>query len=205
LGPVLWGAWEKTRNPLGWDRKKVGIALISVGTVITTGLQFGWLAMIQSGAGIFWLAFPPAFAAVILFVWGMIETQAKLYAELAQTTSVKIAGLETEISAFKHPPPDYEAWRHKNLIDLRTAAFLWCDEAPGMSMSKKVTQWYHALSGAIQEGKLDFVPQLAGASMREHQIRVQKDNPNLNTLVTRDRLRDFAKANGYDPIFLREV
>lgn len=55
--------------------------------------------MITTTAGLFWVAVPAAFAAIILFIWGIIETQANLYRDLQKTSSEIIVGLQSKVSS----------------------------------------------------------------------------------------------------------
>lgn len=202
---VLRGAWDKTRHPLGWDRKKFAVALLAIGALIASGLHFGWLAMFESAASIFWAAFPPAFAAAVLFIWGIIETQASMYRELA----IDFDGLNAALKKGQASSVNYEAWKHVPEMSLKDASFLWCNKVPAISMPSDVTQWYNALSGAIKTGALKFVADYGGTSpnpsLRQAQYHYQKQNPNLNTTVSRQALKDFAAANDHDPIFLRDL
>jgi hypothetical protein len=205
---VLAGAWDKTWRPLGWDRKKVGVALVAVGTVVVAGITLGLAAMITTATGYFWAIAPVAFAAFILFAWGFIETQATLYADLSKTTGAKISELEAALAKTEEPPPpDYSAWRHVDELTLRKAAFLWCDLEPGISVpSPKVRAWLAALRAAVKKGELDFVLKYSYYGPdRSRQRRHQMENPYDDTVVKRSALQQFAKKHGYDPIFLRDA
>jgi len=201
---VIAKAWQQTKTSFGWNGKTAAVVLTALGTIAVAGLRGDLSAMNTSAVGYFWIAFAPALAGTVLFIWNVIETQATLYGALRESASSRIQELEAEIERHKKPPPDYEAWKHAEKIDLRTAAFLWCDEAPKLKMSPKVTQWYNALVGAIQKGELEFVPKVTRDYARDAEIASQKRNPNLHTEVTRAQLRVFAKRHGYDPKFLRD-
>jgi hypothetical protein len=110
--------------------------------------------MITSAVGYLWIAVPVAFAAIILFVWGFLQTTASLYADLGNTSRTTISELEAALAQYQKPAPDYEAWRHVDRLTLREAAFLWCDLSPGPSMPPNVQAWFNALSSAIQRGEL---------------------------------------------------
>jgi hypothetical protein len=95
---VISGAWGKTKNPILWDRKKFAVAQVALGIVFLAGLEFGLAALIGTAAGVFWLAFPPVFAAAVLFLWGIIETQAELYASLAETSGKAISERQAKLA-----------------------------------------------------------------------------------------------------------
>ena len=149
---VLSGAWDRTYNPLGWNAKKVAVVLIAVGTIVAADVHLGLAAMITSAVGYLWIAVPVAFAAIILFVWGFLQTTASLCADLGNTSRTTISELEAALAQYQKPAPDYEAWRHVDRLTLREAAFLWCDLSPGPSMPPNVQAWFNALSSAIQRG-----------------------------------------------------
>jgi hypothetical protein len=153
---VLSGAWDRTYNPLGWNAKKVAVVLIAVGTIVAADVHLGLAAMITSAVGYLWIAVPVAFAAIILFVWGFLQTTASLYADLGNTSRTTISELEAALAQYQKPAPDYEAWLHVDRLTLREAAFLWCDLSPGPSMPPNVQAWFNALSSAIQRGELPF-------------------------------------------------
>jgi hypothetical protein len=180
--------------------------LTGLATIAIAGLRGDLSAMSTSAVGYFWIAAAPMFATIMLFLCNVIETQAGLYDELAEASASKILELESELDRHRKAPPDYDAWWHRETIELRTAASLWCDESPTtMKMSPKVQQWYNALAGAIQERELEFVPKLSDEPrLRITSIERQRQNPDLATEVTRTQLRKFAKLHGYNPKFLKD-
>ena len=103
---VISGAWAKTKNPVLWDRKKFAVAQVALGIVFLAGLELGLEALIGTAAGLFWLAFPPAFAAAALFLWGIIETQAELYASLAETSGGAISERQAKLPIPEIKTPD---------------------------------------------------------------------------------------------------
>jgi len=200
---VLSGAWDRTYNPLGWNAKKVAVVLIAVGTIVAADVHLGLAAMITSAVGYLWIAVPVAFAAIILFVWGFLQTTASLYADLGNTSRTTISELEAALAQYQKPAPDYEAWRHVDRLTLREAAFLWCDLSPGPSMPPNVQAWLNALSAAIQRGELPFEHQPHAFGHTERQL--EKKGPTLITVVMRTALQRFARANNHHPIFLRDA
>jgi hypothetical protein len=200
---VLSGAWDRTYNPLGWNAKKVAVVLIAVGTIVAADVHLGLAAMITSAVGYLWIAVPVAFAAIILFVWGFLQTTASLYADLGNTSRTTISELEAALAQYQKPAPDYEAWRHVDRLTLREAAFLWCDLSPGPSMPPNVQAWFNALSSAIQRGELPFEHQPHAFGHTERQL--EKKGPTLITVVMRTALQRFARANNHHPIFLRDA
>src|ERR1700730_10511820 len=119
---VLEGALAETIHPLGWGKKQLAIVLTAIGTIGGALFHFGWAAMIETAAGLAWLAFPPVFAALVLFVTGAIQTQAKLYRELTQSTGDEIKSLQGKLTKYEDTRPNYEALRHKERMEVRTAA-----------------------------------------------------------------------------------
>ena len=55
---------------------------------------------------------PIAFAALVFFVWGALQTTAELYAKLYTTSRTRTTGILGRLRSNKSRPPDYEAWRH---------------------------------------------------------------------------------------------
>jgi hypothetical protein len=202
---VFAGAWDKTYKPLGWDRNKAAVVLIAVGAIGAAFFQLGWAAMITSVTGYLWIAAPAVFAAFILFGWGIIETQANLYATLAQTSSATIVELESTLANSKEPAPDYVAWRHVDLLNIRQAAFLWCELSPRISMPPKVQAWSNALGSAVRKGELSFEVQHSYYGHADTERAAQKKNPHPETIVKRIALQAWAKQHDYDPIFLRDA
>ena len=100
---VLSGAWDRTYNPLGWNAKKVAVVLIAVGTIVAADVHLGLAAMITSAVGYLWIAVPVAFAAIILFVWGFLQTTASLCADLGNTSRTTISELEAALAQYQKP------------------------------------------------------------------------------------------------------
>jgi hypothetical protein len=71
-------------------------------------------------------------------------------------------------------------------------------------MPAKVKEHFDMLRGAIQSANLKFVLEIGDPYMRDVRIRMARENPNINTIVTRAALKEFAGNFGYDPIFLRD-
>jgi hypothetical protein len=202
---VLSGAWDRTYKPFGWNAKKVAVVLIAICTIIAAGVDLGLAAMITSAVGYLWIAAPVAFAAIVLFAWGFLQTTASLYADLSNTSRTAISELEAALAQYQKPPPDYEAWRHVDRLTLREAAFLWCDLSPGPSMPPNVQAWFDAFCSAIQRRELPFEHQPRAYGHAETERQLEKRNPTLNTVVMRTALQRFAKANDHHPRFLRDA
>jgi hypothetical protein len=82
--------------------------------------------------------------------------------------------------------PNYEAWKHVDRFTINQAAHLWCDIDPNLQDTLDTTAWAIGLSSAVKKGELKY-EMLSGSLM-----------------VTREALKAFAKAHGYDPRFLRD-
>ena len=70
-------------------------------------------------------------------------------------------------------------------------------------MSDKVRAWFNAIRSAIQKGELGFELGPGSGSVSERRT-YQKDNPNLDTIVTRDQLKAYATEIGEAPLFLQD-
>jgi hypothetical protein len=197
---VFRGAWDRTYKPLGWDRKKVALVLLAIGAIIVAGAHLGLAAMITTATGYFWIAVPAAFAAAVLFFWGVFQTQAEMYA----TSVATIAELEVTLAQSKQPPPDYAAYRHVDLLRLREAAFLWCDLPPRISMPANVQAWLNALASSVRRGDIDFEPQPKAFIDHRQAKALEQLRPTADTVVKRTELQRWAKLHGHDPIFLRD-
>ncbi|MEA2889174.1 MAG: hypothetical protein QOD11_3534 [Bradyrhizobium sp.] len=130
-----------------------------------------------------------------------MEAQSKLYASQVRLNDA----LRALLAKHEQPTPNYEAWRHVHELNLRQAAFLWCDIEPRMSSPPEVTAWTKALEAAIKKAELSFVPKFSEYGSHGDQYKQQMEGAWHETVVTRDQLRAFAKAHGYDPIFLRDA
>ncbi|WP_137044689.1 hypothetical protein [Pseudolabrys sp. FHR47] len=201
---VLKTAGRETISSFGWNKKTLAAVLTALGTVIVAGLRGDLSTMTSSASGYFWLALAPFLAALVLFIWSIIETQAQMYADLSAATAFEIHTLKTESRLASARTPNYGAWSHVDRLSLKQAAFLWSDEEPGISMSKNVTAWYYALSSAIQKGELKFEPHYSGPMSKHIQYDMLKKNPNLDTVVTRSHLKEFASIHNYTPNFLKD-
>ncbi|WP_334368833.1 hypothetical protein [Bradyrhizobium sp. AZCC 1578] len=161
--------------------------------------------MTETATGYVWLGLAPILAGLILFAWNFIEAQAQIYEKLAISHRAEVSELQARLARFDEPTPNYEAWRHVNELKVKQAAFLWCEIEPRISQTPKVTAWANALEAAIKKGELGFVPKLSQYGSEAAQYIEQQKGAWSETIVTRDQLRSFAQAHGYDPIFLREA
>jgi hypothetical protein len=201
---VLRDAWDKTYKPLGWDRKKAAVVLLAVGAIFVAGLQLGLAAMITTAAGYLWIAAPAGFAAIVLFVWGIIETQAKVYAELSAAHTEAINSFESKISQLivEKILPEYEKWRQVHKYTLSEVSSLWCDVEPGTIDTKEIKAQKRALESAIQTNKLPFIHKRhSGAS----DIEYQRNHPAWDTELRRTDLKQYALSIGQNPRFLRDA
>jgi hypothetical protein len=196
---VLSTAWRETRYPFRFSTKAVAALVTALAPIMIAGLRGGFAGMTSTGTGYFLIALAPVSAAFVLFVCNVIEAQTMIYA----AARTRIADLEAVLG--KSLELNYDAWRHREKLELREAAFLWCDMQPRTSMPPNVRAWYEGLVGAIQTGELQFLPQhFLDAQPGDIQRRLQQERPTFKTVVTRSHLRTFAKLHGYDPAFLRD-
>jgi hypothetical protein len=197
-GKVWRRAWIETKQSFGWNLKTLATALIAgAGGFVTSRL-----GMIASATAIF----SAAIAILLLFAWNFFSAQAKLYAELSQTSGDKIRELEGAFARIKGRPPDYAAWRHVDELTIWQAAFLWCDLEPSSSSQQNAIAWRNALVAAVKKGELEFVhqPAIEGISI-DGQPEYEKKNARSDTIVTRSALQEFAKRHNHDPTFLRDA
>jgi hypothetical protein len=194
-------AWQETKESFGWTKKTAAVALIAVGTIIAALLRLGTAGMTETATGYFWIGLGPVFAGLVLFVWNFMEAQSKLYASQVRVNNA----LRSLLTEHDEPKPNYDAWRHVHELKIRKAACLWCDSEPRMTLTPKATAWCDALVAAVKKGELDFVPDYPDRGDRDKQRTNQQNDAWSETIVSRDHLRAFAKAHGYDPIFLRDA
>jgi hypothetical protein len=187
---VLSTAWSKTWKLLSWDRAKTGTALVGLATILIAGVHLGFAAMVSSAAAAFWVAAPTAIVVVILFVWGIIETQAELYHDV-----------DSKLTRLKGDEPNYAAVRLQDRYRLGPASRLWCDIDPGARPTLDTQSWYETFVSAIRNGQLRVESRKDTPS---HLVSYRRDNPDYNTEVTRSELKRFAASIGQNPRFLRE-
>jgi hypothetical protein len=201
---VLKGAWQKTRDVLGWSKQKVASACILVITAIVAGgMSAGFGVVTTSVSTLVALAI----VGSVVFAWSLFETQAELYRAAEEETKKAKASQERVSlrSLRRRGPPDYEKWRHVETMDLQTAAQLWSDETPGMAVLGEVKETYAMLCGAIQSGQLNFKMDPTIDPRMVNAVREQtRQNPRQDMKITRTDLKAFAKLHGYDPKFLRD-
>jgi hypothetical protein len=200
---VFAGAWGKTYQPLGWDRKKVAVALVALGAIIAAGFHLGLAAMITTATGYLWIAAPAVFAAIVLFAWGVVETQAKLYGDLMQTASASISTLEAKIAKHenKFKKPNYTAVRLQHRYTLGDASKLWIDISPNAPANSESKAWFDTFKSAVQQRQLKFIPNWPGD---RDMIDYERQNPRWETFISREEFQRFAKSINEDPPFLRD-
>lgn len=98
-------------------------------------------------------------------------------------------------------PPNYAAWRLVPDYTLHDAAHLWCDIDPNDTSTYDTSAWFKVLKAKVQDRTLKINTswpndrRLQDAEIRDADARVR---------ITRGSLHAFAKANGFDPRFLRD-
>jgi hypothetical protein len=101
----------------------------------------------------------------------------------------------------KRTTPVYAAWRHREVFDISEAAKLWCDVDPHVSGNKDTQAWIEAFKAAAEREELDIVTSYP----EDRQMRAyERKHPDATTKITKRSLREFAKAHGHDPEFLRD-
>lgn len=103
---------------------------------------------------------------------------------------------ESTVAASK---PDYEKWRHVQNLTLRQVARLWCGSGEMGTTTANDTDDVRVqlivIKDAVKSRKLKLATGFTPA-----EITVPQDF----TSTTRDHLKAWAKANGWDPEFLRD-
>jgi hypothetical protein len=196
---IISGAWKSTIRPLQWTKERaVSTAVLIIGTVVVGGFA----AVSQLASTHVALITGTIFVAICLFVIGAIQTQHKLYFDLAAATDDKIAALQKQLSQVLSKKPNYEIWRTLHKYTLMEAAYLWCDCDPNVSAGTKDTAaQVRSLESAIQTGKLEFIHHSKYASDVEHEQKY----PHLHTEIRRLALQEYAKREDQDPAFLRDI
>jgi hypothetical protein len=203
--PVFARAWSKTRHFVGWSKEQVvsGVALF-IGTVIFGGMTAGF-DLVGSSISV---SVGLVVVAVMVFVWSVFQTQKEMYRELDAKHLEKIGTLQAVVVAAvspRPPAPDYDKWRHRPSMNLRTAAQLWSGERPSNKLVGDAKETYEMLYGAVQAGELalDLDPSVPSA-LQSTDLRMRQERASADTVVTRASLKTFAKRHNYDPIFLRD-
>jgi hypothetical protein len=201
---VFKGAWASTLDLVGWDKKKaLSAAFVPIGTLVITGIANGF----SSFSTIISLLVGVALLVPLLFLWGIIQTQADMYRDLAkQQTAPAPPVTAPETNHLATPKPDFEMWRHRENLTLLEAAQLWAGVRPSVAWGTRgaVNDTYAMLSGAIQKGELSFLPEgSTHPPAWNTAVQMEKKNPNPSTKLTRTGLKTFAAKYSYDPEFLR--
>jgi hypothetical protein len=96
--------------------------------------------------------------------------------------------------------PNYTSLRHVDRFTLSEAARLWCDIEPTSRYgTPDIESWQAALKAAIRTGDLKIIPK------DYHRETIEKNDPQWNTLVSKQALIDFAKRHGHSPRFVKEL
>lgn len=189
----FWKALNRIKTVWGWLGFfwQIIVGLGFAGFFISLGVAV-WAALIGVPLPIVIMAGYCTFVGAVYLVMAPFLFRVVSQAGIVETTKVD-----------EEPKPHYEAWRHVHKLTLRQAAFLWCDMEPGASMSDRVRAWFNALRSAIQKGELGFELSPGSGSVSERRT-YQKDNPNLDTIVTRDQLKAYAREIDEAPLFLQD-
>lgn len=174
-GNVIW-------HVLGW----FGLTSLITGLVVAIGGAV-WAVLIG-------VPFPIAvMAGFCTFVGAIYLTIAPIaYRVLAKAPAAQ---------ARKSEPPNYAAVRLQHEYELGPASRLWCDVDPNETPTYDSKAWLETFQSAIKTGKLEFVPKDTYPASR---IDSERNNPDRNTVVTRDALKKYAKSINQNPKFLRD-
>jgi hypothetical protein len=189
----MWWFWNSIRRmkPV-WDW---------LGIIGQLALSLGIAGLLGSVGGVIWAAIIGVPLPIAIMA-GYCTLVSAAYVAMAPFLFRAVSQLGTAgmIRIHDQAKP-HQAWRHVSKLTLRQAAFLWCDVEPGPSMSDNVLAWFNAFRSAIQKGDLGFELSPGSGSVSERRS-YQKNNPNLDTIVTRDQLKAFARQIGDFPMFL---
>jgi hypothetical protein len=199
---VVEGAWQRTKRPLGWSREKITGALVAVIAAFVGGGFGAVFNFVLASVGV---VIGLAVVGLALFLWGIVETQADIYRSEGTERRRKIGTLEAAIERLTRPRPNYGKWRHVQKMDLKTAAFLWSGEQPGMKLIGQVRETYAMLQGAAQSGELELdIDASVDPRMQRTVQHMRQERANADTVVTREALKAFASRYDYNPEFLRD-
>jgi hypothetical protein len=105
----------------------------------------------------------------------------------------------------KRRPPDFDKWRHVEILEVGKAAQLWEGEAPGLALKGAAAETYEMLRAAIRKGELGFITTNSPHPHADDTARqLERREPMTYTKVTRAGLQAFAAKYGYNPEFLRD-
>jgi hypothetical protein len=194
IGKVVWGAWVETRESFGLNKQTVATGLVGIIGFVVLAIRSGLAGAFPTMSESLLAALPLLLAATILFVVNIIQTQAKLYAELAR----EHAELKGTQEKRKNQKPNYEAVRHMDTFTLGQASRLWCDIDQNTVGTSHSQAWLQAFEAAIRRGKLTFIPRQFGSDSE----RYERENADHSTQVTREALLKFAIENPPIPKFL---
>jgi hypothetical protein len=192
---VLKGALDNTLRPMRWSRESFAAQSIAILTVLFAGGFAAFLNLVSQSVAIITAT---TLVAIGLFLWGIIETQFKVYLQMKSSRDE----LTAEIDKRQSQNPDFAKWRHREKLTLAEAAHLWSNMMPQQfSLKGDAKQSYEMLRGGVQKGELEIdtsdVPNW----------KIEKtlwEDPRSDTVVTRDALKKFAGLYHYDPEFLRD-
>jgi hypothetical protein len=160
----------------------------------------GFAGFAVSIGGTVWamlLGLPPPFILMAAFC----TLVAAVYLAMAPMAYLALSRAEPIRKPTKTPAPiNYSAIRLQHQYPLAAASKLWVGIHPSTIPTADSQTWFETLQSAIQRGTLKFVPRNPGGRT----ITYEQQNPDLNTLVTREELKKFASSIGADPEFLRD-
>ena len=152
---VLKDAWASTLDLVGWDKKKaLSAAFIPIGTLVIAGISNGFSAL----STIISLVLGVALLVPLLFVWGIIQTQAKIYRDLVAQRSVTTVVAPAQPDRSK--AADFEKWRHVEILELRKASAT-CGKVgdQGIALKGRAAETYAMLCAAIKNGNETSFPE----------------------------------------------
>ena len=209
----MWGWITKAKNIYGWFKFAWEVVWGAIGWLGLAPLLTGLVITVIAVAGAFFRALPWPFivmGAFCMLVGAIYLAMAPLAFKILivardATKAIAAAALASDVGAGKPKKQlvyvHYEPWSHVDQFTVREAAFLWNDLEPSVSsnLTSEVAAWIEALQAAIRKGEIKFKPRRANDRQA---IEYERQNPDVNTVVYRESLIEFAGRHGYGPKFL---
>jgi hypothetical protein len=196
---MLWKWIKKVKDFNSWYSFGSNIVRLIIWIGISSGVSVSVLGVVAAIIkGVPWPITLMAGLAVFLAVVCLAATPLIIRAAIQSITPVP------EPTQTRQPVrPHWDAWKHVEKFTVHQAACLLENLEPSTHpKDSKISAWMDGLCAAIRTGQLAFIPRremgLQKASMREADIRIQKQEANSTTEIPKAGFLDFAKRNDRD-------